>query len=49
MLVISVRDRGVGIDAEDLKNVFEPFNRSSNPAIRQMNSTGNGIGLSICK
>jgi len=44
-----VRDTGVGISEEDLKTIFEPFNRTSNPLINKMNNKGNGLGLHISK
>jgi signal transduction histidine kinase len=42
---ISIRfsDKGVGIPAEDLKNIFEPFYRAKNVLDRK----GHGIGLSL--
>lgn len=40
---VDVEDRGIGIPASDLPNIFEPFFRGSN-----VNKTkGNGIGLSL--
>jgi len=41
--VISVRDTGVGIDNEDIKNIFQPFYRGANTS----GYTGFGIGLSL--
>ena len=38
---ISFRDKGVGIDEEDLENVFNPFFTRK--------SKGTGLGLTICK
>jgi signal transduction histidine kinase len=43
--VISVRDSGVGIPADDLPRVFEPF-RASNVVERV---AGSGIGLAIAR
>jgi two-component system sensor histidine kinase HydH len=40
-ILIEIADRGRGIDAENLKRIFDPFFTSK--------STGTGIGLSICK
>jgi signal transduction histidine kinase len=34
---------------EDVKNIFEPFFRSSNPDINKLNNKGNGLGLHISK
>ena len=42
---ISIADRGIGISADALPNIFEPFYRSSNAAAYQ----GHGIGLYIAK
>ena len=44
---ISVRDRGIGISAEDLPHVFEPFYRGRRPAVSKIH--GSGLGLSIAK
>lgn len=44
---ISVRDRGLGISAEDLPHVFEPFYRGYSPAASKIRGTG--LGLSIAK
>ncbi|MGE0636450.1 MAG: ATP-binding protein [Bacteroidia bacterium] len=42
-IVIRFSDKGVGIPAEDLKNIFEPFYRGKNVIDRK----GHGIGLSL--
>lgn len=42
-LVLSVRDRGIGIPAEDLENISKPFYRAENTN----KVKGSGIGLSI--
>ncbi len=39
---IQVKDRGVGIDAGQLKLIFEPFYSTAN-------ETGHGLGLAFCK
>ena len=44
---ISVGDRGLGISAEDLPYIFEPFYRSRRPAVSKIH--GSGLGLSIAK
>ncbi len=44
---ILVRDYGIGIDAEDIDLLFEPFFRVDKS--RSRNSGGYGLGLSICK
>jgi len=43
--VISVSDQGIGIDDEDMKNIFEPFFRAKNIG----NISGTGLGLAIVK
>lgn len=40
---ISVRDHGIGISGEDLKNVYEPFFRGSNA--ERMKGYGFGLPL----
>ena len=42
-LCFRVRDEGIGIPAEDLKNIFTPFHR----AINVGNISGTGLGLAI--
>lgn len=44
-LVIEVKDQGVGIRSEDLKNIFSPFFQASN----SYSAGGTGIGLTLCK
>ena len=41
---ISIKDNGVGIDAQDLKRIFQPFTR-----LEDVPTDGMGIGLSIVK
>jgi len=43
-LVVGVRDRGIGIAAEDQPSLFEPFGR-----LNQSESSGVGLGLVVCK
>jgi len=45
MLVLSVRDQGIGIPAADLKRLFEPFHRADNVGT----IAGTGLGLTIAK
>jgi signal transduction histidine kinase/DNA-binding NarL/FixJ family response regulator len=42
-----VADSGIGIPAEDLDRVFEPFERGSAPTVRTI--PGTGLGLTITK
>jgi len=44
---ISVQDRGVGINAAELNQVFRPFYRSPEVVAAQINGTG--LGLSVAK
>ncbi len=44
-LIISVEDSGIGIDAKDLKNIFNSFEQSEQDDAKY---GGTGLGLSIC-
>jgi signal transduction histidine kinase len=44
---ISVSDSGIGIAAEDLPHIFEPFYRSA--AVRRAQIHGTGLGLALAK
>src|SRR5215470_3903281 len=46
-ILVSVQDRGIGIDAEQLSRIFEPFYRS--PQVIAAKIHGTGLGLSIAK
>jgi signal transduction histidine kinase len=46
-VLITVSDRGRGIDAADLAHVFEPFRRGTRAIAQQIH--GNGLGLSLVK
>jgi signal transduction histidine kinase len=46
-LLCTIEDDGLGINHEDLDNIFQPFFRSS--ALTHKNIQGNGLGLSIAK
>lgn len=46
-ILVSVRDRGIGIEAEELSRIFEPFYRS--PKVLAARIHGTGLGLSIAK
>lgn len=45
--ICQIRDNGVGIKAEDLENIFNPFFRSDELIHKEIK--GNGLGLSIVK
>lgn len=45
ILMVNITDKGIGIPAEDIKHVFEPFYRSENTGT----VAGTGLGLAIVK
>ncbi len=47
MLSISVADTGIGIKADDLANLFQPFQQVDSGLTRQHDGTG--LGLAICR
>ncbi len=46
-VVIDVKDRGMGIEADDLAQVFQPFFRAEKSRSRR--AGGVGLGLTLCK
>ena len=49
VLEIRVADNGIGIDFNEVVNLFQPFWKSEKKRNRLHNPRGNGLGLSICK
>ena len=47
MLLIEVNDTGIGIDAEDIKKLFQPFSQVNPNDTRKFG--GAGLGLVICR
>lgn len=45
-VLFSVKDNGIGMSGEQLKNIFDPFNVS---ALGTAEEAGNSIGLLLCK
>jgi signal transduction histidine kinase len=46
-MTVSVRDRGIGVDAADLPRLFDPFFRSDRSRAR--GTGGVGLGLALCR
>lgn len=46
-IICQIRDNGIGIKADDLEHIFNPFFRSDE--LNHKDITGNGLGLSIVK
>lgn len=44
---VTVEDRGIGISAQEIKHIFEPFYRS--PAVAGSNVHGTGLGLPLAR
>ena len=44
-IVIAVQDRGIGIEKDELKHIFEPFYRTPMAAAAQIHGTGLGLPL----
>ena len=44
-MVFTVEDRGLGIDAEDRKHIFEPFYRGREAVSKQIHGSGLGLNL----
>ena len=48
-VVFQVVDRGIGISEADRPNIFKPFFKTSDAISKEYNSSGHGLGLSICR
>ncbi|MFO0624578.1 MAG: ATP-binding protein [Polyangiales bacterium] len=44
-VTIAVQDNGIGIDADELEEVFQPFRRLR----RRSDAPGSGVGLTLCR
>ena len=44
-----MRDYGIGINEKDLKNLFEPYFKTTDDKSKLLNSKSHGFGLSFCK
>jgi len=42
-----VKDYGIGMNDEDILNLFQPYFKTTDPKSRSLNSSGNGLGLYI--
>jgi signal transduction histidine kinase len=45
---IKVQDYGIGMNEEDIKNLFKPYFKTTDEKSRLLNSKSHGLGLSIC-
>jgi K+-sensing histidine kinase KdpD len=48
MLIVKVRDQGIGIAPEFQRSIFLPYYKIMNQQSKRLNPNGNGLGLSIC-
>ena len=43
-----MRDYGIGMNEEDMKNLFKPYFKTTDETSKKVNSKSHGLGLSIC-
>ena len=48
VVTFKVVDNGIGISEADRPNIFKPFFKTSDATSKEYNSSGHGLGLSIC-
>ena len=48
-IVVKVIDKGIGMTADEIANAFNLFWCSEDTSSKNLNPTGNGVGLYICK
>jgi signal transduction histidine kinase len=46
MGILQIRDNGIGVDAEDLERIFQPYERASRPDGVKPGSVGLGLYVS---
>ena len=46
---IIVTDQGIGMNEEDVSNLFQPYFKTTDGKSKEMNASSHGLGLSICK
>ena len=44
-----MRDYGIGMNEEDMKNLFKPYFKTTDETSKKVNSKSHGFGLSFCK
>ena len=49
MIQVSVKDEGIGLSEQEVRDVFNTSFKTRNAESKSLNPYGNGIGLSFCK
>ena len=49
LVQISVKDYGIGIKEEDMRNLFKPYFKTTDESSLYLNKSSNGLGLYISK